>query len=143
MVLDTMASATASGDSMRILSCSNAGFTLIELLVVLAILASLLSLAAPRYFSSVDRSKETVLKHNLFQIRDALDKHYADTGRYPENLDDLVTKHYLRSAPLDPITGSTTSWIVVPPEDRKKGGVYDVKSGAQGNAHDGTPYSEM
>ena len=119
------------------------GFTLIELLVVLAILASLLSLAAPRYFNSVERSKETVLKHNLLQIRDALDKHFADTGKYPETLDDLVSKHYLRAAPIDPITGATDSWLVVPPGDPSKGGVYDVRSGAPGSTQDGTPYAEL
>ena len=118
------------------------GFTLIELLVVLAILALLLSVAAPRYFGSIDRSKETVLKQNLFQIRDALDKYFADTGKYPDTLDELVEHHYLRAPPLDPVTDSTRTWIVVPPQDPGKGGVYDIKSGAPGNARDGTPYSE-
>ena len=119
------------------------GFTLIEILVVLAILATLLSIAAPRYFGSVDRSKEVVLKENLFQIRDALDKYYADTGKYPDSLDDLVTKRYLRSPPVDPITGSATTWVVIAPQDPKRGGVYDVRSGAQGNSRDGTPYGEL
>lgn len=118
------------------------GFTLIEILVVLAILAALLSIAAPRYFGSVDRSKETVLKQNLFQIRETLDKYYADTGRYPDSVDDLVAKRYLRTTPVDPVTGSTTTWIIVPPADLKKGGVYDVKSGAPGNAKDGTSFSD-
>ena len=120
----------------------NNGFTLIEILVVLAILAMLLSVAAPRYFGSVDRSRETVLKQNLFQIREALDKHYADTGKYPNTLDDLVAKRYLRSAPVDPITGSTTTWVIVVPQDHQKGGVYDVKSGADGNGRDGTPFHD-
>jgi general secretion pathway protein G len=124
-------------------SCKDtAGFTLIEILVVLAILAVLLSIAAPRYFGGVDRSKETVLRQNLFQIRDSLDKYFADTGKYPDKLDDLVAKRYLRSAPVDPITGSTTTWVVVPPQDPEKGGVYDVKSGAEGKAKDGTAYGE-
>ena len=118
------------------------GFTLIEILVVLAILAALLSIAAPRYFGSVDRSKETVLKQNLFQIRETLDKYYADTGRYPDSVDDLVAKHYLRTTPVDPVTGSATTWIIVPPADLKKGGVYDVKSGAPGHAKDGTSFSD-
>lgn len=121
---------------------NSGGFTLIEILVVLAILAALLSVAAPRYFGSVDRSRETVLKQNLFQIREALDKYYADTGKYPATLDDLVAKRYLRSAPVDPVTNSTTTWVVVPPQDRQRGGVYDVKSGAEGNARDGTSYRE-
>lgn len=118
------------------------GFTLIEILVVLAILAALLSIAAPRYFGSVDRSKETVLKQNLFQIRETLDKYYADTGRYPDSVDDLVARRYLRTTPVDPVTGSTITWIIVPPADLKKGGVYDVKSGAPGTARDGTSFSD-
>lgn len=117
-------------------------FTLIELLVVMAILASLLSIAAPRYFKSVERSKETVLKQNLAQVRDALDKHFSDTGKYPDTLEELVTKRYLRSAPTDPITGSTTTWVIVPPDDPKKGAVYDLKSGAPGANQDGTSYGE-
>jgi len=120
----------------------NNGFTLIEILVVLVILAMLLSVAAPRYFGSVDKSKETVLKQNLFQIRDALDKYYSDVGKYPDTLDDLVAKRYLRSAPVDPVTGSATTWVIVPPDDRKKGGVYDVKSGADGNGRDGTAFHD-
>ena len=118
------------------------GFTLIELLVVLAIIATLLMLAVPRYFSSVDRSKEAVLKENLFQMRDAIGKYYADKGKYPESVDALATEKYLRKVPLDPITESATTWVVVPPEDPQKGGVYDVKSGAQGKALDGTEYGD-
>ena len=120
----------------------NEGFTLIELLVVLAIVATLLTLTLPRYFTSVDRSKETVLKENLYITRDAIGKYYADKGKYPESLESLVTDKYLRRVPLDPVTDSTTTWIVVPPDDPKKGGVYDIKSGAQGKASDGTTYSE-
>jgi general secretion pathway protein G len=117
-------------------------FTLIELIVVLAIIATLLTLALPRYFSSVDRSKEAVLRENLFQVRDAIGKYYADKGKYPETLEALVTDKYLRKAPVDPVTESTTTWVVVPPEDQAKSGVYDVKSGAQGKALDGTTYSD-
>lgn len=118
------------------------GFTLIELLVVLAIVATLLTLAVPRYFSSVERSKEAVLKENLNQVRDALQKYYGDKGKYPETLEALATDRYLRKMPFDPITESTTTWVVVPPEDPKKGGVYDVRSGAQGKASDGTSYAD-
>lgn len=117
------------------------GFTLIELLVVLAIIATLLMLAVPRYFSSVDRSKEAVLKENLFQMRDAIGKYYGDRGKYPESVEALATEKYLRKVPLDPVTESATTWVVVPPEDPQKGGVYDVKSGAQGKGLDGTEYS--
>ena len=118
------------------------GFTLIELLVVMAIIATLLALVAPRYFHSVEKSKEAVLRENLGTLRDLLDKHYGDTGKYPESLQVLVIKKYLRSIPQDPVTGSAETWVVVPPENPAKGGVYDVRSGAPGKARDGTPYSE-
>lgn len=118
------------------------GFTLIELLVVMAIIALLVSLAAPRYFHSVENSRETILRENLSLTRQALDKYYGDNGKYPDTLDMLVSKKYLRSLPVDPITGVNTSWIVVPPERSEKGGVYDVKSGAPGNARDGTEFKD-
>ena len=117
------------------------GFTLIELLVVLAVVATLLTLAVPRYYSSIDRSKEAVLKENLYQVRDAIGKYYADRGKYPESLAALATDKYLRKLPLDPITDSDATWIVVPPEDPQKGGVFDVRSGAQGKGLDGTEFS--
>jgi general secretion pathway protein G len=119
------------------------GFTLIELLVVMAIIATLLTLVVPRYFGSVDRSKEVVLKQSLATVRDAIDKHYGDTGKYPESLQELVDKRYLRSMPLDPITDSTTTWEIVPPPDTSKGGVYDIHSGAPGTTSDGRPFSEL
>lgn len=118
------------------------GFTLIELLVVMAIIATLLTLVAPRYFQSVGRSQEAVLKQNLTQVRDALDKYYADKGKYPDTLDDLVAQKYLRRAPYDPVTESTTTWVTVSPEEQDKGAVYDIKSGATGKASDGTAYNE-
>jgi general secretion pathway protein G len=117
------------------------GFTLIELLVVLAIIATLLTIAVPRYYSSLDKSKEAVLKENLYQLRDAIGKYYADRGKYPESLQALATDKYLRSVPLDPVTESATTWIVVAPEDPQKGGVFDVKSGAAGKAIDGSEFS--
>ena len=118
-----------------------AGFTLIELLVVFAIIALLVSIVAPRYFNSVEKSKETVLKQDLSTMRDALDKYYGDTGKYPDALEDLVSKKYLRKLPVDPMTESAETWAIVPPEDTEKGGVFDIHSGAPGNARDGTPYS--
>lgn len=118
------------------------GFTLIELLVVMSIIALLASLAVPRYFGSVDKSKNVMLKENLALMRDALDKYYGDNDKYPDTLDDLVSRKYLRNIPRDPLTESTTTWIVVAPQDQNKGGVYDVHSGAEGNAPDGTPYKE-
>lgn len=117
------------------------GFTLIELLAVLAIVATLLMLAVPRYFHSVDKSKEAVLKENLFQLRDAIDKYYGDRGKYPDTVEALASEKYLRKVPMDPITESTVTWVVVAPDDPQKGGVYDVKSGAPGRSLDGTEYS--
>ena len=117
-------------------------FTLIELIVVLAIIATLLTLALPRYFSSIERSKEAVLKENLYQVRDAIGKYYGDKGKYPESLEALTTDKYLRKLPLDPLTESATTWIIVPPEDLQKGGVFDIKSGAPGKALDGTTFGE-
>lgn len=118
------------------------GFTLIELMVVLAIIATLLSLIAPRYFHSIDKSKEAALRSDLNGMRDAIDKYYGDLGKYPLTLDDLVARKYLRGIPPDPVTGSNQTWIPVPPDDPSKGGVYDVKSGAEGKAGDGTLYGE-
>jgi len=118
------------------------GFTLIELLVALAVIALLLSIVTPRYFGSVSRTEDIVLKENLHLMRDALDKYYADAGRYPDALGDLVTKRYLRNIPDDPITQSSTTWIVLPPADSQKGAVYDVKSGAKGVGRDGKAYGE-
>lgn len=123
-------------------SRKHGGFTLIELLVVMAIIATLLSIATPRYFHSIEKSKEAVLKQDLSTMRDALDKYYGDTGKYPATLDDLVAKKYIRSIPEDPVAGNATSWLSIAPDDPAKGGVYDVKSGAPGNGRDGTAYSE-
>lgn len=122
------------------------GFTLIELLVVLAVIALLLALAAPRYFDHIQRSREAVLRENLNTMRDAIDKFHADRGRYPDGLGDLVTRRYLRSVPMDPVTDSSETWVVVPPPTGSSAGatpsgsVYDVRSGAPGNGADGTPY---
>lgn len=118
------------------------GFTLIELLVVMTIIALLLTIAVPRYFGSVDRAKEAVLRENLATLRESLDKFYADTGKYPASLNELVDRRYLRKVPVDPITDSAATWVELPPVDPQKGGVYDVKSGARIKARDGTPYSD-
>ncbi|MDX1376795.1 MAG: prepilin-type N-terminal cleavage/methylation domain-containing protein [Burkholderiales bacterium] len=118
------------------------GFTLIELLVVMAVIATLLMLAVPRYFASQDRAREAVLKENLFQMRDAIDKYYADKGRYPESLEALASEKYLRAVPLDPITESAATWVPVAPQDPQSSGVADVKSGAPGQAIDGTQYAD-
>jgi general secretion pathway protein G len=117
------------------------GFTLIELLVVMAIIATLLSIAVPRYYDSVKRAEEATLKQNLALMRDAIDKHYADSGRYPGTLEELVTKRYLRAIPLDPVTGAADTWVAVAPPPGEPGKVYDVKSGSAANARDGTAFN--
>ncbi len=110
--------------------------------MVLAIIGTLLMLAVPRYFSSVDKSKEAVLKENLFQMRDAIGKYYADKGKYPESLEALATDKYLRKVPLDPITDSATTWIVVPPRTRKRAGYTTSKAARRARRSDGTEYAE-
>ena len=119
------------------------GFTLIELLVVMAIIAALLTLATPRYFQHIDRTRETVLRSDLTTMRDAVDKFFGDTGKYPDSLDELVARRYLRRMPVDPITESAETWVVVAPADTKLGNVYDVRSGAQGTTRDGKPFGEL
>jgi general secretion pathway protein G len=117
------------------------GFTLIELLVVLAIVASLLTIAVPSYFASLENSKETALRQSLSVMRDAIDHYHGDLGKYPDSLQELVVKRYLRSVPSDPISGLADNWIVEGPTESGAGGVRDVKSGAPGNGRDGTPYA--
>lgn len=118
------------------------GFTLIELMVVMAIIATLMTIAVPRYFNSLENSKETTLKQSLAVIREALDHYYGDTGRYPDTLEALVEQRYLRNLPLDPITERHDLWQQLPPPDGVAGGVADVKSGASGQAKDGSQYAE-
>ncbi len=120
---------------------SGSGFTLIELMVVMAIISVLLTLAMPKYFHSVDKSREAVLRHDLQAMRDAIDKFLADRGRYPLTLEELAERRYLRAIPKDPITESSSTWVVIaPPEGDGPDGVHDVRSGATGNSLDGTPY---
>lgn len=113
---------------------SRKGFTLIELLVVMAIIATLLSIAGPRYFDHLDRARDNALKESLLVMRDAIDKYAADKGVYPETLDDLVEQRYLRAVPVDPITDRRDTWLTDPPRDTTLTGVADVRSGA------GMPY---
>ena len=121
-----------------------AGFTLIELIVVMAIVALLVSIAAPRYFRSVERAKENTLRTSLNVMRDAIDQHLTDRGRYAEVLADLATARYLRELPEDPMTGRRDTWIALPPpiDSASVGHVYDVRSGAAGRAGDGRLYAD-
>ena len=121
---------------------SKKGFTLVELLVVMAILAMLLTLATPKYFSSIERAKEATLKESLHTLRDSIDKYYADNGKYPTTLDDLVERQYIRKLPIDPITEQSSSWVLTAPEPPLEGDVYDIHSGSTAIAKDGTKYAD-
>ncbi len=123
-------------------NCKNKGFTLVELLVVLAILALLLTLAVPRYFSSIDRAKDAALKQSLNITRESIDKFYADTGQYPKTLEDLVERKYIRKLPFDPITSSTSTWLLSAPEAPLAGDIADIHSGALGLTKDGSKYAD-
>jgi general secretion pathway protein G len=123
------------------------GFTLLELMVVLALILTLAAIGFATYKNSVNRGREAVLKEDLFRMRDAIDQHYADKGKYPQSLEELVSAGYLRRVPRDPITESDSSWQTIPAEPDPSNptvepGIYNVKSGATGTALDGTPYSE-
>ena len=118
-------------------------FTLIELLVVMAIIGMLLTVALPRYFGSIDKSKEVALKENLQVLRTGIDRYMADRGRYPDKLSDLVANKYFRRVPIDPMTDSSTTWILITSTDIDKPGVEDVKSGAVGRTSDGVPYDQL
>lgn len=115
------------------------GFTLIELLIVMAIIGTLLSIAVPRYFRSLQHARETVLKQDLWILREAIDKYYADLNQYPEKLPDLVDKHYVRSVPVDPFTRLADTWTVVASDDPDHPGIRDIQSGAPDIASNGTP----
>jgi general secretion pathway protein G len=119
------------------------GFTLIELLVVMAIIATLLTIAVPRYFGSVEKSKDTALKENLQVLRSGIDKFYGDKGVYPGSLADLVEHKYFRKVPVDPVTESATTWQAVASADPDKPGIADVRSGAKGKTRDGVPYEQL
>lgn len=121
------------------------GWTLIELTIVVALISVLAGLAMAGYRTAVTRTREAVLKEDLFRMRDAIDQFYADRGAYPATLADLTTYGYVRAVPVDPFTNSDATWQVVPapldPADPLATGVYDVRSGADGTALDGTPYA--
>lgn len=134
-----MASLTQSGNSYK---RHQHGFTLIELLVVLSILAILITIAYPTYFNRLEKSKETLLKQELQIVREGIDHFYADQGRYPESLDELVEKKYITKTPYDPITEKNDTWIIQSPDDGDEGNVEDLHSGASKTASDGSKYED-
>lgn len=117
------------------------GFTLIELLIVLAIVALLSALALPRYTQYVERNREAVLAENLRLTRDALEQFHSDRGRYPENLDELVVRRYLKHVPFDPIIESNRHWLVSEPLPPTEGKIADIHSAAPGTGRDGRRFS--
>jgi general secretion pathway protein G len=123
------------------------GWTLIELLVVISLIMILASVAMNQYNTSVRAAQEATLKANLFRMRDAIDQYFADKGQYPASLQTLVSEGYLRAVPLDPITRSNDTWSTIPAEPDPSQpttdtGIYDVKSGSEGTALDGSRYSD-
>jgi general secretion pathway protein G len=123
------------------------GFTIIELMIVMAIVAVLVTIAAPIYQKTVIRSKETVLKQNLFTIRICIDEYTYDKGKAPQSLQDLVTEGYLRQIPNDPMTGNNQTWKVINEDaantvNQTEPGLYDVRSGSDKKSLEGTPYSD-
>ena len=124
-----------------------AGFTLIELLIVIALVFVLAGIAMVQYSNSITRAREAVLKQDLYRMREAIDQFYADKNKYPQSLDELVSEKYLRSVPQDPFTGATDTWQTVmsepdPLNPTGQPGIYDVKSGSDQTAEDGTKYSD-
>jgi general secretion pathway protein G len=123
------------------------GFTLIELLIVMTLIGILASIAVPSYKRSVIRSREAVLAEDLYQMRQSIDSFFADNSRYPESLQELVEKKYLRGIPRDPFTNSDETWYIIPPEPTAEGTpvpgrVFDVRSGSDLVGLNGVPYKE-
>jgi general secretion pathway protein G len=129
------------------LTRSDRGFTMIELMVVMFLISVLAAMGMAQYRNSVTYSRESVLKEDLFRMRDAIDQYFADKGQYPGTLDALVSDGYVRKIPEDPFTKSNSTWQTVPAEPdpnnpTAEAGVYDVKSGSEATAIDGTKYAD-
>ena len=123
------------------------GYTLIEMIIVMAIISILIAIAVPLYQKSLLRTKESLLKNNLFTLRTVIDEYTYDKQKAPQTLEDLVNDGYLRAVPLDPITNSSQSWRLVMEDavtsvDQTMPGIYDVRSGSDQKSLEGTPYAE-
>jgi len=129
-------------ECLTVTGSRRSGFTLIELLVVIGIIGVLLAIAVPRYFKTLERSRETVLKQDLSVMREAIDKHYGDYGQLPDSLQALVERKYINGVPEDPITKLRDAWAVVVSDDPDHPGIKDVHSTAEGTGTDGRPYKE-
>lgn len=121
---------------------NNKGFTIIEMLTVIAIISILATIAAPSFQKSVIRAKEASLRNSLFVLRDVLDQYYADHGDYPDTLEVLTQKNYIRAVPKDPFTRSNDTWILIAPEGEGLSGIYDIHSGSDKISLYGMPYNE-
>lgn len=133
-----------SGDTRR---PARAGFTMIELMIVMAVITILVSMAVPYYQKTLIRSKESLLKNNLFTMRTVIDEFTIDKGKAPQSLQDLVQEGYLRSVPVDPMTGSEQTWKIVMEDamtsvNQTEPGIFDVHSGSDKTSLEGTPYAE-
>src|SRR3989304_5560288 len=152
--LPWMEQSTVSGDKMNFgflisdfgflkSQIANKGFTLIELLIVMSIIAILATIAQPSFKQAIIKARESVLKEDLFILRDVIDQYYADKGKYPPAMDDLVGEGYIRGIPRDPFTNSTDTWqFIYNSEQEEEQGIYDVHSGSDMVAVDGTAYNE-
>ena len=140
-----MARCIPSGKSM--MTRRRAGYTLIEIMIVMTIILIIVGIAVPMYQKSLVRAKEAVLKNNLFTLRTVIDEYTYDKQKAPQSLNDLVTEQYLRTIPIDPMTGNADSWQVVMEDaltsvNQTEPGIFDVRSGSDGKSLDATPYAE-
>jgi general secretion pathway protein G len=140
-----MARLIPSGNAWK--EAQRAGYTLIELIIVMAIISVLLAIAVPIYQKSLLRTKETLLKNNIFTLRQVIDEYTFDKQKAPQTLQDLVGEGYLRAVPIDPITGTDQSWRIIMEDavsmvNQTQPGIFDIRSGSDQKSLEGTPYSQ-